>query len=274
MIPFTKMHGLGNDFIVLDEFDQRVPPDFFKAERARFWCDRRLGVGADQILVIGRPSRTSAIDQGAHARMDIWNPDGSTAEMCGNGIRAVALFLHDHAPGELRGRTSYKIETGAGVLEVSIHGRGVRVNMGPPRLLAVGTEDLVVAGESLPFWEVNMGNPHAVFFVPSVARVDLERLGPLIEKHSRFPKRTNVEFVQVVSPEEIVVRVWERGAGVTLACGTGACAAAVAAIQSGQAERVVRVKLPGGMLELEWNGRRDGAVWMTGPAVEVFQGYF
>jgi diaminopimelate epimerase len=274
MIPFTKMHGLGNDFIVLDEFDSRVPPDFFKPERARFWCDRRLGVGADQILVIGRPSRTHAIDQGAQARMDIWNADGSTAEMCGNGIRAVALYLHDHAPMELRGRPSYKIETGAGVLEVSVHGRAVRVDMGAPRLLADAPEALRLESEGIEFWEVNMGNPHAVIFVPDVSKVDLEKLGPQIEKHARFPKRTNVEFVQVVSKDEILVRVWERGAGVTLACGTGACASAVAAIHSRQTGHVVRVRLPGGVLELAWDGSRKDSVWMTGPAVEVYQGLF
>jgi diaminopimelate epimerase len=210
--------------------------------------------------------------------MDIWNADGSTAEMCGNGIRAAALFLHDHQLPQLKGRASYRIETGAGVLEVFIDGRQVRVNMGSPRLIAERPEKLEIPLGTVEFWEVNMGNPHAVIFVNSADGLDsleLEKLGPLIERHPRFPKKTNVEFVHAQDPHFIRVRVWERGAGITLACGTGACASAVASIESGVAKSPLVVKLPGGDLRLEWDGKTTdpgSPVWMIGPAVEVYRG--
>ena len=271
-IPFTKMHGLGNDFIVLDRLSDALGIEVTE-ERARAWCDRRFGVGADQILVVG-PSQADAI---ADAKMDIWNADGSTAEMCGNGIRAVALYLHDHAPAALRGRPSYRIETGAGVLEVFVEGRQVRVNMGAPRLLADSAEVLSTAHGQIRFWEVSMGNPHAVIFLEgsqSLDGLELEKLGPAIENHPRFPKRTNVEFVCASRAGEIDVRVWERGAGITAACGTGACASAVATLHAQLRGKggSLRVKLPGGALRLDWDGKKTGPVWMTGPAVEVFRG--
>jgi len=272
MIPFVKMHGLGNDFIVLDEWDLRVPSNLLTDKRAVRWCDRRFGVGGDQILVLGPPKKTTF----PNARMDIWNADGSMAEMCGNGIRAAALYLHDHAPADLRGRKSYKIETGAGVLEVFIEGREVRVDMGPPRLLADQPEKLQTPFGVFEFWEVSMGNPHAVFFLSpgeALESLELEKLGPVIENHPRFPKRTNVEFVQVIAPNQIEVRVWERGAGITLACGTGACASAVASIHSGRAKSPLEVELPGGKLRIAWDGKPSDPVWMTGPAVEVFSGF-
>jgi diaminopimelate epimerase len=276
MISFTKMHGLGNDFIVLDEFAQGALQNLLSSSRVAQWCDRRFGVGADQILVIGPPR---ASQTGVVARMDIWNADGSTAEMCGNGIRAVALYLHDHAPEGFRGRKSYRIETGAGVLEVFIEGREVRVNMGPPRHLADSPEPLQLDGDRHEFYEVSMGNPHAVFLLPEavvLADFPVERLGPRIENHPRFPKKTNVEFVRRSGPNRIEVRVWERGAGITLACGTGACASAVAALHAGLVQRSpaqdIEVSLPGGTLRLAWDGKKTGPVWMTGPAVEVFSG--
>jgi len=276
MIPFSKMHGLGNDFIVVDEWDSRVPKGFFTPTRARQWCDRRFGIGADQILIVG-PARETSVD----SKMEIWNADGSQAEMCGNGIRAVALYLHDHAPEGLRGKASYRIHTGAGDLEVFVAGRSVRVNMGPPRFLADAFEGIETPIGRLQFWEVNMGNPHAVFFLPpqeSLQNLPLEQIGPSIENHSRFPKRTNIEFVRLKAPGELEVRVWERGAGMTLACGTGACASAVAALHSGFVAPLgsghIKVELPGGSLELAWDGKKNGPVWMTGPAVEVFRGLY
>lgn len=280
MTPFTKMHGLGNDFIVVDEWDSRVSKEFFNSARVREWCDRRFGIGADQILIVG-PALTSVKNTRVDSKMEIWNADGSRAEMCGNGIRAVALYLHDHAPEGLRGKASYQIETGAGVLEVFVSGRSVRVNMGPPRILADAFEEIETPLGRRQFWEVNMGNPHAVFFLSpqeSLQSFPLEQIGPYIENHSRFPKRTNVEFVQLKAPGELEVRVWERGAGITLACGTGACASAVAALRSGLLGALgsgqVKVGLPGGSLVLAWDGQQNGPVWMTGPAVEVFQGLY
>lgn len=272
LFRFTKMHGLGNDFIVIDDLGKpkgsHAP---LTPELARQACDRRLGIGADQILWLKAPE-----GQGAEVRMEILNSDGSTAEMCGNGIRAAALYLHRHAEG-LKGRTDYRIESLAGVKAVRVSPEGtVRVDMGVPRLGAgfpsLG-ETLELLGEKHSFFEVNMGNPHAVLFVNELGEAPVERLGPVIERHPRFPDRTNVEFVQVEGPHEIRVRVWERGAGVTLACGTGACASAVASLATGQAQGTVRVHLPGGKLEISWAGEGK-PVFMEGPATEVFQGEF
>jgi diaminopimelate epimerase len=262
------MHGLGNDFVVLDAFAGfSDTPVFVDSGLAAHLADRHFGIGCDQLLLVG-PSR----HPDAHARMEIWNPDGSRAEMCGNGIRAVALYLHDHGPSSLRGELSYGIETGAGLLSVTLHGRQVKVNMGPPRFAGSATERLEANVGVFDFWEVSMGNPHAVIFVPKVDEVPLEIWGPVIENHSRFEKRTNVEFVEVVSASKIRVKVWERGTGATLACGTGACASAVASILSGKTRQTLEVELPGGMLQLEWNRNSASPVWMTGPAVEVFSG--
>ncbi|MEN9723499.1 MAG: hypothetical protein RJB38_1485 [Pseudomonadota bacterium] len=266
---FTKMHGLGNDFVILSEFDPGMglalqALDSLQVQRL---CDRHFGIGCDQLLWIG-PARGS----GAQARMEIWNPDGSRAQMCGNGIRAVALYLHDYGPSPLRGASQMSIETGAGVLALEIRGRQVRVDMGPPRFRARSPERLVSSVGEWLFWEVSMGNPHAVILVPQAQEVPLELWGPAIENHARFPERTNVEFVEVISRERLRVRVWERGTGATLACGTGACATAVAAISSGVAQSPVVIELPGGELFLEWNASDQSSVWMTGPAVEVFRG--
>lgn len=195
-IRFTKMHGLGNDFVILNEFGVGFSqsPVFVDAKLASQLSDRRFGVGCDQLLVVG-PAR----DARSHARMDVWNPDGSRAEMCGNGIRAVALFLHDHGPERLKGRSSYDIETAAGVKTVTLQGRQVRVNMGAPVFMSIRPESLNTQVGVLEFWEVNMGNPHAVIFVPQVDQIELEKVGPILENHSRFERRTNVEFVQVLS---------------------------------------------------------------------------
>lgn len=264
---FTKMHGLGNDFVVVED----QPGFSLTPEKAALICDRRFGIGADQILWLRRPH-----DAGSDTRMEIWNADGSTAEMCGNGIRAVALFIDRRATPR---KPEYRIETLAGVKTVWMRGDRVRVDMGAPALGPGGAGvpdggepvDLPGRSEMLRFFEVSMGNPHAVFFVEDVARFAVEQFGPLVEKHSRFPKRTNVEFVQVENDSTIRVRVWERGAGITLACGTGACASAVAALATGRVRGPVRVRLPGGDLEIDWAGPGQ-SVFMTGPAVEVFSG--
>lgn len=270
---FTKMHGLGNDFVIIDSRrgrDEEQPGFTLDPSCAAKICDRRFGIGADQILWLLGPH-----DPSADLRMEIWNADGSTAEMCGNGIRAVALYVDRRAKAA---KPEYRIETAAGMKLVRVNGGLVTVDMGPPLLaggagLSAEGEAIELPGrsEKLRFFEVGMGNPHAVFFVENAASVPVEQLGPAVEHHSRFPKRTNVEFVQVEDRTTIRVRVWERGAGVTLACGTGACASAVAALATGRARGPVRVRLPGGDLEIAWAG--PGApVFMTGPAVEVFSG--
>lgn len=269
-IPFIKMHGLGNDFVLIDDLGK--PQGLcqpLKPELARQICDRRLGVGADQILWLKTP-----IDSHSDARMEIFNSDGSTAEMCGNGIRAAGLYLYRHGP---KRKPSYCIETLAGLklVEMSEEGANVSVDMGQPELgvgMDQGGERLVVLGIELRFFEVDMGNPHAVFFVENLDRCEVERLGPAIEVDPRFPRRTNVEFVEVMGPGLIRVRVWERGAGLTLACGTGACASAVAALATARVHGKIEVQLPGGSLWVRWD--RGSTVIMEGPAEEVFRGEF
>jgi diaminopimelate epimerase len=281
-IPFIKMHGLGNDFIVLDETREALPR--LTPELARLLCDRRFGIGADQILHLKKPQAANA-----DVRMEIWNADGTTAEMCGNGIRAVALHQYRH--GARLGREEYAVETLAGLKTVRVSAASggetpapealaVTVNMGAPKLgggFGHDGEAILAGSQQLTFFEVNMGNPHAVIFVDDVARYPVEDIGPLVENHSRFPRRTNVEFVQVMGPNEITVRVWERGAGVTLACGTGACASAVASLALRRVSNPVKVALPGGSLSIRWDGALtapDAPVMMEGPAVEVFRGEF
>lgn len=255
------MHGLGNDFIVIDDREKSTQVD---AELAKRLCDRRLGIGADQILWL-KKTKT------AHVRMEIWNSDGSTAEMCGNGIRAVGLYLKSEGIAD----KVLKIDTDAGLLEIEASGSEFRVNMGVPVL---GKEFKL--GEALDthqgqyaFHEVSMGNPHAVLFVTDAKKVNLEAEGKLIEHHPRFPKRTNTEFVEIKSPTHVLARVWERGAGATLACGTGACAVGVACIGLNKTKSPVKVELPGGILTIEWSGPGQ-PVYMTGPATEVFRGEF
>jgi diaminopimelate epimerase len=260
------MQGIGNDFILIDDLGKNVPSPLTPAVAKRL-CDRRFGIGADQILWLRRPEGPQA-----DARMEILNADGSTAEMCGNGIRAVGLYLFREGPR--RGKAEYAIETLGGMKRVEVHGDQVTVDMGAPGLgenLSGNGEELEIAGEGLRFFEVSMGNPHAVFFVEDVASIPLEKLGPLVEKHPRFPNRTNVEFVEILNANEIRVRVWERGAGVTLACGTGACASAVAALAKTQVSGKVAVHLPGGTLKISWAGAGK-PVMMEGPAEEVFRG--
>lgn len=267
-LPFLKMQGIGNDFVVIDDLGKPAhSPITTKAATAI--CDRRFGVGADQILWL-----KDAEDRAAHARMEILNADGSSAEMCGNGIRAVGIYLHRYGPKA--GLAQYKVETLAGMKTVDVKGDQVRVDMGVPTLgggFPKEGEALEVEGRAQRFFEVNVGNPHAVLFVDRVKEHPVEALGPKIENHGRFPKRTNVEFVEVEGPDAIRVRVWERGAGITLACGTGACASAVASIASGRVKSPVSVHLPGGTLKISWEGQGK-PVMMEGPAEEVFRGEY
>jgi diaminopimelate epimerase len=268
-ISFTKMHGIGNDFIIIDDFFARTQTPL-SAEVARAMCDRRFGIGADQILWL-KPAQTSPSD----FRMDILNADGSVAEMCGNGIRAAALYFHDRVPTK---KPRYEIETLAGVKTAEVKGRHVTVDMGVPRILGGFSKDsqshpgesINIGGKTFTFFEVSMGNPHAVFFTDE----PIEKYGAKIETHLRFPERTNVEFVKVEGPNTIRVKVWERGAGITLACGTGACASAVASLVTRRVQAPVTVKLPGGDLRIHWTGERNSPVLMEGPAEEVFSGQY
>jgi diaminopimelate epimerase len=274
ILPFTKMHGAGNDFVVLDAIRHELPPI---GPLAALLCDRKFGIGADELLVL-RPSRA------ADFRMDIYNADGTSAEMCANGIRALYKYLRDH------GHTSADevgIETPAGVVRPRWAGPGrVRVEMGQPVLApakiptTLGEGDgpvldvlLDVEGEKFRVSTVSMGNPHAVLFVEDPDAAPVERLGPLIEHHPAFPNRVNVEFVTPVGRNRIRQRTWERGTGETLACGSGACAVAVVSMLRGLVERSVVIELRGGELEIDWESD-ESPVFMTGPAAEVFSGEF
>jgi diaminopimelate epimerase len=261
-VPFIKMHGLGNDFVVLDGRGQALPA--MDGALAAALADRHAGIGCDQLILLDA-------SQIADFRMRIFNSDGSEVEACGNASRAVGV-LHG-APA--------RIETLGGTIAVAPDDAGISVEMGAPRFdwdsiplaYAMDTLTMPVAWEDLenPVG-VNVGNPHAIFFVDDTDAVDLARLGPEIEHDPLFPERVNVNVATVTSPRSIRLRVWERGAGLTLACGTGACATAVAAMRRGLTERKVAVTLPGGSLTIEW--REDGQVVMTGPAAEAFRGTF
>ena len=273
-LPFTKMQGCGNDYVVVDALRHPVRDP---AALARAVTDRRRGVGADGLL-LALPS------QSADVRMRMFNPDGSEAEMCGNGLRCLARFAAER--GLVPDPAVLRVETGAGVLDVQIRaetGRPllVSVDMGPPRLERgeipmlgepgrVVDEALAVGGENVDLTAVSMGNPHAVLFVEDVAAAPLSQVGPRLENHTAFPRRTNVEFVQVLSRSEVRQRTWERGVGETQACGTGACAVVVAGVLSGRTDRAVTVHLVGGDLDVTW--REDDHVLLSGPAVEVFDG--
>jgi diaminopimelate epimerase len=284
---FTKMHGIGNDYIYLDCFRQPPPRD--PAGLSRVMSDRHFGVGSDGLILIGPSER-------ADARMRMFNADGSESEMCGNGVRCVAKYVYDHG---LAVKPRLTIETGRGVLTLDLEVKNgrvqrVTVDMGSPILESekipttlpgprvvnqplpsiVGAVDqrrLGDCGLDPRLTCASMGNPHAVLYCRDVSKVPLESVGPVLEHASLFPRRINVHFVQVHSPEEITMRTWERGSGITLACGTGACAVAVAGVLTGRTGRRLRAHLPGGDLELYWS-EADDHVYMTGPAVEVFGG--
>ncbi|MFL5237944.1 MAG: diaminopimelate epimerase [Rhizomicrobium sp.] len=268
MTAFLKLHGLGNDFVV---FDARKRPISLSPAGASAIADRRLGVGCDQVIVI----ESSA--NGADALMRIYNADGSEVESCGNAARCVAQMLMDESR-----RDSVRLDTEGGVLVCRRIGSVISVDMGPPRLSWRDiplSQDLntklfvvpIVGGELHDAAAVSMGNPHCVLFVEKVEGAAVQIIGPAVECARIFPERTNVEFVQVLSPEKLRVRVWERGTGVTLACGTGACAAMVAANRRGLCGSRAEVLLDGGPLTIEWQGD-DSHVVMTGPAALVYRG--
>jgi diaminopimelate epimerase len=271
-LPFVKMHGAGNDFVVLDGIRNELPPLEPLASRV---ADRHLGVGFDQMLVV-RPSTD------ADFRMEIYNADGSQVEMCANGIRAFFKYLRDHGHTDAE---EVRVETLGGIVIPRWAGRDrVRVDMGRPILAPakipttlgpaegpVLDEPLEVAGSTLQVSSVSLGNPHCVVYVGDVDAAPVAELGPQIEHHSAFPNRVNVEFVEAVSRSRLRQRTWERGTGETLACGSGACAVAVASMLRGVADHRVTVELRGGDLEIEW-ASPDAHVFMTGPAAEVFTG--
>ena len=279
----TKMQGLGNDYVYVNCFQEKVENP---SETAKRISDRHFGVGADGLILIG-PSEQADFE------MAMYNADGSRGEMCGNGIRCVAKYVYDYG---LTDKTSISVETLGGIkyLDLTIEdGKAVlvRVDMGRPELRAreipiiceaadgesaadeaqVIDEPIVVGGMEYRMTGVSMGNPHAVVFLEDVEGFDIEKIGPKFENHERFPRRINTEFVRIIDRERIEMRVWERGSGETLACGTGACAAVVASILNGLAGRKVTVKLKGGDLLVEWD-QESGKVYMTGPAEVVFDG--
>ncbi len=284
---FTKMHGIGNDFVLVNCLGADGGALLAECRsRAVHLCDRKFGVGGDGVIAL-LPGE-AAPPNNQQFKMRMFNPDGTEAEMCGNGIRCFAKFLFDR--GLTQGQSDIAVETGAGLLHLQITpgpdgaAISVRVDMGEPVLTpsqipTVLTETdapiisapLALADRTLHVTTVSMGNPHAVVFVDDVKAYPIEVVGPQVEHHPAFPRRTNTEFIQVVSGREIIFRVWERGAGATLACGTGACAAVVACVLNGLTGRQVLVHLPGGDLDIAWS-EADNHVYMTGPATEVFMG--
>jgi diaminopimelate epimerase len=277
MVKFTKMHGLGNDYLVIDAM-QKPPPEATLPALAKAMSDRHFGIGSDGIILV-LPSRA------ADFKMRIFNSDGSEAEMCGNGIRLFAKFVYEH--GYTRER-DLQVETLAGMIRPHLRVRdgkvqSIRVDMGVPRLSRaeipmkgpdqprVVNERLRVGGQRPTITAVSMGNPHCVLFVDDVDRTKVEEIGPAIEHHDVFPRRTNVEFVQILGEGELKMRVWERGAGETLACGTGASAALVAAVLNDLSPRKANLHLRGGVLKVNWSAD-DNHVFIDGPAAEVCTG--
>ena len=279
-MEFSKYHGLGNDFILVDNRHQ--PEPVLSAEQAVQWCDRHFGIGADGVI-FALPGQA-----GTDYTMRIYNSDGSEPEMCGNGIRCLAKFLEtlETADGKApQAPHTYRIHTLGGLIAPTLQPDGqVTVDMGPPHLLAQEVPTtlaaagekavavpLTVADKTWPVTCISMGNPHCITFVDDVAAIALESIGPQFEHHEAFPQRINTEFIEVVRPDHLKMRVWERGAGITLACGTGACAALVAGVLNGLCDRAATVELPGGPLHIEWSAT-DNRVYMTGPAELAFRG--
>ena len=288
-MEFTKMHGLGNDYVYVNCFEETVEDP---ASLAIAVSDRHTGIGSDGLILIS-PS------DNADVRMQMFNADGSEAQMCGNGIRCVAKYAYDYGlahadegfsvPGQTTFPNSLCVETLRGILTLGLvidesdRVKRVCVNMGQPILsgpdipVATNTETVInepitIDDQQLQMTCVSMGNPHAVFFCTAdVNDIDLAHIGPLIENHEFFPERVNAHFVNIDSPTEITMRTWERGSGITMACGTGACAVAVAGVLSGQCQRDILAHLPGGDIELFWC-EQDNCIYMTGPATEVYKG--
>ena len=273
-MKFTKMHGLGNDYVYVNCFEEKIdnPPAV-----ARFVSDRHFGIGSDGLIMIN-PSKTADFE------MEMYNADGSRGEMCGNGIRCVAKYVYDYG---LTDKTQISVETLGGIkyLDLTVEDGKVslvKVDMGKPELEAdripiiseceqVIDEPIEVDGKEYHMTGVSMGNPHTVIYVDDVKGLDLEKIGPKFENHERFPKRINTEFVHCIDRQTVEMRVWERGSGETLACGTGACAVAVSSILNNLTDTQVTVKLLGGDLQIEWDREKD-RVFMTGPATVVFDG--
>lgn len=271
LLRFTKMHGLGNDFMVIDLVTQHAQ---LSPRLIRQWSDRHTGVGFDQLLVVEPPGNPDV-----DFRYRIFNADGSEVEQCGNGARCFARFVQDK---RLTAKSRIEVETASGVITLQVRRDGqVTVNMGVPRLAPVEVpfqadgealgHPLEVGGRTLDVSVLSMGNPHCVTLVEDLASCPVAELGPLIESHPRFPQRVNAGFMQVLDAQQARLRVYERGVGETQACGTGACAAAVAGIRRGLLRSPVNIRLPGGTLKIEWAG--DGQpVMMTGPASRVYEG--
>jgi diaminopimelate epimerase len=274
---FTKMHGLGNDYVYVNCFEEKVISPEKLAIAISY---RHRGVGADGLILISPSDK-------ADVKMRIFNADGSEAQMCGNGIRCVAKYAYEHSLAKNK-KPSMSVETGRGVLTLGLEidkkdkVQNVCVNMGQPVLepakipVALEGDSIIeaaidVSNQRMLMTCVSMGNPHAVFFTDDLSAIELEKVGPVIEHHELFPQRINAHFVRVDSPSEFTMITWERGIGVTLACGTGACACCVAAVLTERCGRNVTAHLPGGNLELNWS-QGDNCVYMTGPAVEAFTG--
>ena len=271
LLEFTKMHGLGNDFMVVDLITQRAYLDTVTIQRM---ADRHFGIGFDQLLIVETPD-----DPTADFKYRIFNADGSEVEQCGNGVRCFARFVHQR---QLTHKTRIRVQTRSGIVEPELGANGwVRVNMGLPKFepaqIPFVTDELEALyhlelknEQSLKIDVVNMGNPHAVTIVPDVLTADVAGLGPQVESHARFPARVNAGFMQIVDEKHIRLRVFERGVGETLACGTGACAAAVSGMRRGLLASQVEVALAGGTLHIEW--QEGDVVWMTGPTSTVYEG--
>ncbi len=276
---FTKMHGCGNDYIYINGFEVKIPPEE-KQKLAVSLSDRHFGIGSDGVIFVN-PSQT------ADFQMEMYNADGSRAEMCGNGIRCVGKYIYDEG---LSGKTAITVESCGKVkyLEMATDGRqvvSVKVDMGSPRFRTADTKELtpkppsdyetiVAGGKAYPMTYVSMGNPHAVIVMPAATKLDsldLPRLGPALENHEWFPERINTEFIKVIDRQTIQMRVWERGSGETLACGTGSCAAVAACIGHGLTDEEVTVRLRGGEVAVRWIREEDRLI-LTGPAVTVFKG--
>ncbi|MNQ37482.1 Diaminopimelate epimerase [compost metagenome] len=271
LLRFTKMHGLGNDFMVLDLVTQHA---HVQPKHVRQWGDRHTGVGFDQLLIVEPPSRPDV-----DFRYRIFNADGSEVEQCGNGARCFARFVIDK---RLTAKKRIRVETKNSVIELNVRSDGqITVDMGAPRLLpaeipfvapeAALAYEVEVGGQTVELAAVSMGNPHGVLRVDNVDTAPVHTLGPQLETHPRFPQKANIGFLQVVDAHHARLRVWERGCGETQACGTGACAAAVAGIRQGWLQSPVQISLPGGSLSIEWAGPGQ-PVLMTGPALRVFEG--
>jgi len=266
------MHGLGNDFVVIDAINQTVE---LSSQQIQFLADRRRGIGCDQLLLVEKPTQA-----GVDFQYRIFNADGSEVAQCGNGARCFAQFVHDK---KLSDKASIAVETASGIIYPTLKENGnVTVDMGAPQFspdkIPFVSENQAIRytleldkTPNVEMGVVSMGNPHAVMLVDDIDTADVETLGAMIETHPHFPERVNVGFMQVVSSTQINLRVYERGAGETQACGTGACAAVVIGIQQGLLDKEVKVSLPGGDLDIVWAGDQD-SVWMTGPATQVYDG--